>query len=546
MKPSTEQRTPPRTPPRLPSPAGRPARVRGVALASLGGLDLPSACVQLVRVDGADVLCVARPGGAGNASAFVSTAGAAAVYHAWPTEAPLSPGAVEALRTLCRGLAERVEARALPRGGEDASPSADGVVAGLPTPEGVRVVQGPRTPWGLSLTGETARGRVTVGLCERRPGEPGVLGWSLWADEAGDPDAALREAVRGLALAQIAAVEAALGAGTWWGPHVTGDDWIEVDLGAPIDGALAALAAGRDGPRSLTVRVAVPSRCACRCAFCAKEAPPAPAPVDAVLARAGRVARALRPAATGGRPVKLVLVGDDVLGFDALPGLLDALGEAFPEGAALITPGTRLGEPGVVETLVACGLPLTVSVTLHGPDAATHDRVAGLVGAWQGLLSGLERCRAAGVPVQVAHVLTADALGGLPDTLRRAAALSPEVHLLAFTPDAGHRARDVQTPGYLAATLPPPRAVRDTLRKNRALLEAQGIVLEGFAPCLVPPALRERAHDAPHSRPDPPDAPPAACTRCTAWRTRCSGPARGVLQVHGDAWARPLETGDAA
>lgn len=525
----------------LPCPAGRFTTVRGVAVESLGGLEVAGRCLQVLRLGNVDVLCSARPRRAEGPPAFVATDTIDVVYETWPPTATPSRRELDALRVVCRALGARAAAVGLTDPWRGRAPSIPEILALLGTSPGVTVVQGPRTARGMTLSAETADGRVTWRVRERREGQPGLLGWSLAADQWGAPGPAAHDALRAAAFAQIAAFGSLLGLTVPWGAPVERVTRLGVDLGAPIAPALAALAAGLAEPAALDVRVTVPSRCECRCAFCVKREGAETPPVDDVLDGASALARALRPAATRGAPVTMVLIGDDALRFPALAQLMALVASCDPEGVTLVTPGTALSAPGVVEALVGARVPLTLSVTLHGPDEATHDRVAGLPGAFARLLDGLERCRQAGLTVQVGHVLTAPSLPALPQTLARAAALAPSVHLLFFASEPAHRDADAIDRGVLAAMAPPLRAVRRALEEHRALVEATVEALEGFPLCLVPPSLRERVRNDPHSRPDPPPHPPDACSRCGQYGSRCAGPEHGLLLARGDDGLSPLD-----
>jgi len=516
------------------------AHVRGVAVESLGGLLVRGRYVQVVRLCGVDVLCSVRPRRPEGRPAFVTTPTLEVVYETWPPAARLDPAAVDALRAVCRSLAARAAGLATSDACSGPPPTPDDVLAALPPPPGLVVRQGPRAAGGFAVSGETADGRVTWRLRPRRAGEPGFLGWRLSVDELGDPGPAAREPLKRLVLAQIAAVGDACGLTVPWGPTATCVERLGVDLGAPLAPTLSRLAEPHPG-RALDVRVSVPSRCECHCAFCVKRDELQPPLADVVLERARDLALALRPAAVAGAPLSVRLVGDDALRFPALGELLACVTSSDPEDVTLVTPGTTLAEPGVVETLASLPMPFTLVVTLHGPDEASHDRVAGLPGAWARLRRGLERCREAGVRVQIGHVLTAASLADLPRTLAQAAALAESVHLLFFASEPAHHEPDGAGGRVLAAMAPPPAAVRRSLEDHRAAVEATVDVLEGFPLCLVPASLRERVRNDPHSRPDPPPRPPEACARCPQYRTRCPGPDRGLLLVHGDDELRPLD-----
>jgi len=75
-----------------------------------------------------------------------------------------------------------------------------------------------------------------------------------------------------------------------------------------------------------------------------------------------------------------------------------------------------------------------VSVSLDGPDAATHDLFRG-PGAFEQALAGMEHLRAAGVPYQINTTVARHNVGQMPETLHMAKALGAVgLHLFLLVP----------------------------------------------------------------------------------------------------------------
>ena len=284
----------------------------------------------------------------------------------------------------------------------------------------------------------------------------------------------------------------------------------------------------------------MPSECECACAFCSKDGrAPDPAPEPA-LERACALAEAARPLSRAGSPLSVVLVGNDALRFPAFDALLAIWADVAPDTFEIVTPGTSLADPLVAERLSASGLAPCLSMTLHGPDEATHDAVAGLVGAFQRLQNAVNNCRAWGLSVHLHHVLTASALASLPQTLALAASWCEHVSLVAFASEPHHH-DPKQTPrAFLDAMVPAPRAVRAALEDYEELLGQTLVALAGFPACLVPVSLRARLFYGGPGRSDLPSELPPACRSCSANPAMCPGPDRGTLAVHGAEWLQPL------
>ena len=78
----------------------------------------------------------------------------------------------------------------------------------------------------------------------------------------------------------------------------------------------------------------------------------------------------------------------------------------------LITNGS-LATPARAASLKAAGVD-TAQVSLESPDAAVHDALCGIEGAWERTVAGIRSLRAAGVSVQTNSTLTALNRAGLP------------------------------------------------------------------------------------------------------------------------------------
>lgn len=282
-------------------------------------------------------------------------------------------------------------------------------------------------------------------------------------------------------------------------------------------GPLLGSVAGRSDP-AVTL-VDVPSTCERACAFCgvastppARRAPRGPDPGPLVDAAPGPV----------------LLTGDDAA---AHPDIVSLVARAARRGpASLIGPPRAGRERRLAPALAAAGL-ARWSTGLFAGEAAAHDAVAGLPGAFAALLEAAAAYRAAGVEVELVTPLVRPVLAGLPALVARAASITPRAPVLqAYAPDAAvGTALDALVPRFPAlrealAALPPEAAVR----------------LDGVPPCLLGPPLRRHA-TAGLDRSDPALAPrhPAPCAPCTA-RHRCPGVAPTVLRAVGDGGLQPL------
>lgn len=148
----------------------------------------------------------------------------------------------------------------------------------------------------------------------------------------------------------------------------------------------------------------------------------------------GRVARVLRlHAARGVRAVHLT-GGEPTIH----PRFVDTLRLARRLGmrTSVGTIGTRLCRPDFASQ----ALPLLdlVLLSLHGPDAASHDRLAGRAGSFEQVCAALRLATAHGGPdVGVNTVVTRHNIDLLPDTARLAATLGARLLIVSNTSPEG-------------------------------------------------------------------------------------------------------------
>jgi MoaA/NifB/PqqE/SkfB family radical SAM enzyme len=160
-------------------------------------------------------------------------------------------------------------------------------------------------------------------------------------------------------------------------------------------------------------------RCNLRCAFC----------LDGGLTRAQRqwvpLARAREEVQLGAQQGcrSLGLLGGEPTVYPHLFELLGFARELGYERMALYTNGFALGEPALVDRLVAAGV-TRIGVSLHGHHARLEERLTGRAGSFEGKVAGLRRL--------VAH----HRRGRLPDGL----AVNPVINRLNL-PHLAHIAR---------------------------------------------------------------------------------------------------------
>lgn len=125
----------------------------------------------------------------------------------------------------------------------------------------------------------------------------------------------------------------------------------------------------------------------------------------------GEACRMMDAMAELGRPVLVFSGGEPLMRKDIFELMGEARKRALP--FALSTNGTLLDE--AMADRVAAARPHRVSISLDGPDAATHDAFRQSEGAFEASVAGIRRLRARGIEVQVNTSVTTHNAHQLPE-----------------------------------------------------------------------------------------------------------------------------------
>ena len=155
--------------------------------------------------------------------------------------------------------------------------------------------------------------------------------------------------------------------------------------------------------------------CQAKCAFCYN-----PPITDELLRRElpyARAAEALYAAARGGAR-RLNLHGGEVTLRDDLPKILRLARKVGFEQVTLVTNGVRLGAARYARALSVAGV-THVRLSVHAPDAGSHDAIVEVPGAFERVLLAIGHLRRLGVPLGLNFVLVKANTASLPAFLRR-------------------------------------------------------------------------------------------------------------------------------
>lgn len=162
------------------------------------------------------------------------------------------------------------------------------------------------------------------------------------------------------------------------------------------------------------------------CRHCRAEAVPTCDPAELTSAEARRL---LEDVASFCRPTFIITGGEPLLRPDVLE--LARYGTSLGLRVVMSTNGTTL-TADTVRAIREAGI-LAISVSIDGPDAASHDAFRGVPGAFAASLEGMRLARETGLPFQVNTTVTrhnVDALPRLLELARQVGALTWDVFLL--------------------------------------------------------------------------------------------------------------------
>ena len=247
--------------------------------------------------------------------------------------------------------------------------------------------------------------------------------------------------------------------------------------------------APRRGMRVGVVLFEATARCDNACLYCynAWKLPGVPAPAELPTAETLELFRRLARARGWSRPRQLSFTGGEPLLREDLELLVrEVVRLGFPTN--LITNGRRL-DAGRAAALVAAGCRL-FEIPLLAPDAAEHDALAGVPGAFEGAVRAIGAARRAGARAVAAFVATRRNIDRAADVARLALALGADgLMFLRFNP--GGAGAGV---GPREDLLPTPAQLVAALRVLRAQQQRGGLPVSisvPLPPCVVDPAETE-------------------------------------------------------
>lgn len=310
-------------------------------------------------------------------------------------------------------------------------------------------------------------------------------------------------------------------------------------LGDP-KGNRSRLAAARPEPdRILFVLLNLPSVCRQYCDYCVAGGNPSWKKssgnelddLDGMLPR-------LQEMSAEAAEVRIELGGNDPL---ESPHFLEILARvaplANPPGVIVITPGTRLADPAFVRAIASIpgGERTGFHLTVLGPDASTHDRMAGRTGAWNDLNASLQNLRDNGLIANLCAVVARGNVAQLPATLAWIESHGLRACVAAFCEDG--RSREDSERHYVP--YPELRALFDA---HRDLVDRTVHCVRHVPYCLFSDWIPAGTPGGDVSRPQQGiEFPPRACLRCIHFATRCpsvGGPQYVVL--HDVEWLSPV------
>ncbi len=221
--------------------------------------------------------------------------------------------------------------------------------------------------------------------------------------------------------------------------------------------------------------------CQAKCAFCYN-----PPVTDELLRRElsfTQAAAALYAAAKDGAR-RLNLHGGEVTLRDDLPKLLRLAKKVGFEQVTLVTNGVKLGGAKYAKTLVSAGV-THVRMSVHAPDAETHDRIVVVPGAFDRLTRGIAHLKTLGVPVGLNFVMVKANAAALPAFVRKFVVQDGIRDLIVYLPH--ERGMMALNAGAIAV---PYAEARPPLLEAAAVLDEAGLLssllIANAPPCAFP------------------------------------------------------------
>ena len=221
--------------------------------------------------------------------------------------------------------------------------------------------------------------------------------------------------------------------------------------------------------------------CQAKCAFCYN-----PPITDELLRRElsfEQAAASLYAAAKGGAK-RLNLHGGEVTLRDDLGKIVRLARKVGFSQVTLVTNGVKLGDARYAKSLIAAGV-THVRMSLHAPDAATHDAIVAVPGAFARALMGVAHLRKLKIPIGLNFVLVRANAQALPAFLRRFVIEGGFDDVIVYFPH--ERGMMALNAGEIGLTY---SQVRRPLLASAALLDEAGklsaLLIANLPPCAVP------------------------------------------------------------
>ncbi len=232
--------------------------------------------------------------------------------------------------------------------------------------------------------------------------------------------------------------------------------------------------------------------CNAKCPFCYNP-PLTPELLRLDLSYEQAVQSLYRAAKTGAK--RLNLHGGEVTLRDDLPKILVLARKLGFEQITVVTNGIRFSDPGYTRSLKDAGA-TNLRFSIHAGDAAIHDAIVAIPGAFERALKGIVNARAAGLPLGMNFVLIRKNVAALPDFLERFCVKDGIDDVIVYFPHLrGMMEINAAAEGLRYAD------AASSVREGFARLEPAGkrgcVLLANFVPCVLP-ELTDRMIDWSH------------------------------------------------